>query len=182
MQFWFKYTGTSTETGQVGLLLTKGDQIIGQTSMMLTGGVPDYRLINLPINYTSTEIPDALRIYFVAGTGATPSTAAALFVDDVTLPLTVTSNRNPQLDAALVLYPNPSSNGDFSLASLQKPGIATAPFTITDAAGRVVQRQGAAPTSAASGRLISLHGQPAGVYLLRLDTAEGIVTRKLLIQ
>jgi hypothetical protein len=105
-----------------------------------------------------------------------------LFVDDITLPLTVTANRNPQLDAALVLYPNPSSNGDFSLASLQKPGIATAPFTITDAAGRVVQRQGAAPVSAASGRLVSLHGQPAGVYLLRLDTAEGTVTRKLLIQ
>jgi hypothetical protein len=144
--------------------------------------VPTYTRINLPITYTSTEVPDALRIYFVAGTGASPSTTASLFVDDITLPLTVTSSRNPQLDAALVLYPNPSSNGDFSLASLQKPGVATAPFTITDAAGRVVQRQGAAPASAASGRLISLHGQPAGVYLLRLDTREGTVTRKLLIQ
>ncbi|QNP54097.1 T9SS type A sorting domain-containing protein [Hymenobacter qilianensis] len=86
------------------------------------------------------------------------------------------------MDAALVVYPNPSSNGDFSLASLQKPGVATAPFTISDAAGRIVQRQGAAPISAANGRLISLRGQPAGVYLLRLSTPEGTLTRKLLIQ
>ncbi|QNP50978.1 hypothetical protein H9L05_12615 [Hymenobacter qilianensis] len=86
MQFWFKYTGASTETGQVGLVLSKSGQIIGQTSIQLTGGVPDYRQINLPITYTATTAPDTLRIFFVAGTGATPSPTAALFVDDVTLP------------------------------------------------------------------------------------------------
>lgn len=185
MQFWFKYTGASTETGQVGLVLSKNSQLVGQTTFQLTGGVTDYRLVNLPISYpaaTATVMPDTLRIFFVAGTSVTPSATAALFVDDVTLPLTVTANRNPQLEAALVVYPNPSSNGDFSLASLQKPGVATAPFTISDAAGRIVQRQGAAPISAANGRLISLRGQPAGVYLLRLNTPEGTLTRKLLIQ
>ncbi|WP_133272036.1 T9SS type A sorting domain-containing protein [Hymenobacter radiodurans] len=182
MQFWFKYTGTSTETGQVGLVLSKEGTIVGQTSIQLMGGVPDYRLINLPITYSATTMPDTLRIFFVAGTGATPSPTASLFVDDVTLPLTVTADRSPQLEAALVVYPNPSANGEFSLASLQKPSVATAPFTISDAAGRIVQRQGAAPISAASGRLISLRGQPAGVYLLRLSTPEGTLTRKLLIQ
>lgn len=182
MQFWFKYTGASTETGQVGVVLSNQDQAVGQTAIQLTGGVNDYRLINLPITYTSATIPDTLRIFFIAGTSSTPSTTAQLFIDDVTLPLTVTSNRNPELSASLALYPNPSANGDFSLASLQKPSVATAPFTVTDAAGRVVQRQGAAPLSAANGRLISLRGQPAGMYLLRLSTPEGTLTRKLVIQ
>jgi hypothetical protein len=182
LQFWFKYTGAATDAGQAGVVLSNKGQLVGQGTLPLTGGVSSYTLANLPITYSSTVMPDTVRIFFVAGTNQTPSATAALFIDDVTLPLTVTANRNPALEAALVVYPNPSSNGDFSLASLQKPGVATAPFTITDAAGRVVKQQGAVPVSAANGRLISLRGQPAGVYLLRLSTPEGTLTRKLLIQ
>ncbi|WP_159452047.1 T9SS type A sorting domain-containing protein [Hymenobacter roseosalivarius] len=182
LQFWYKYTGVAADAGQAAVVLSKEGQAIGQAGITLNGGINTYTLINLPITYGSAVMPDTLRIVFTAGTNQTPSTTAALFIDDVTVPLTVTADRNPQLEAALVVYPNPSSNGDFSLASLQKPGVATAPFTISDATGRVVLRQGAAPTSAASGRLISLRGQPAGVYLLRLSTTEGTLTRKLVIQ
>ncbi|WP_165768257.1 T9SS type A sorting domain-containing protein [Hymenobacter amundsenii] len=106
-----------------------------------------------------------------------------LLLDDVQLVGTVTSARaGTTAPAALQVYPNPSASGEFSLASLTDAALATAPLTITNATGRQVLRQGAAPASAAAGRLVDLRGQRGGVYLLRLETAAGPIVRKLVIQ
>jgi hypothetical protein len=138
-------------------------------------------LLNLPLEYDRNETPDTLRIIFLSSLEEVPTVGTELFIDDVTLTGTVAAAKNPALEAALTVYPNPSPNGEFSLASPGNSGVATAPYTITDAAGHVVRTAAAAPASMANGRPLELRGLPAGVYLLQLRTPEGPLTRKLMI-
>ncbi|OUJ71946.1 hypothetical protein BXP70_20205 [Hymenobacter crusticola] len=151
------------------------------TTNLITPGTTTYKQFSVPITYTSTEAPDSLRLGFSVGGNQVFSSSAALTIDDVSFSFT-TANASPAVAATLSVYPNPSSNGVFSLASLQKASVATAPLSVTDALGKVVLQQAAAPASAANGRQLDLRGKPAGVYLLRLDTPEGVVVRKLQLQ
>ncbi|WP_324676683.1 T9SS type A sorting domain-containing protein [Hymenobacter sp. GOD-10R] len=190
LTFWYKFAGTSTDQAQVAMALSKGNLsnggiIVGTasstTTNVITPGTTTYKQFSVPITYTSTEAPDSLRLGFSVGGNQVFSSSAALTIDDVAFSFT-TANASPAVAATLSVYPNPSENGLFSLASLQKASVATAPLSVTDALGKVVLQQAAAPASAANGRQLDLRGKPAGVYLLRLDTPEGIVVRKLQLQ
>jgi hypothetical protein len=190
LTFWYKFAGTSTDQAQVALALSKGNLRSGgflvgtgssTTTNIITPGTTTYKQFSVPITYTSTEAPDSLRLGFSVGGNQVFSSSAALTIDDVIFSFT-TANASPAVAAALSVYPNPSENGLFSLASLQKASVATAPLSVTDALGKVVLQQAAAPTSEANGRQLDLRGKPAGVYLLRLDTPEGVVVRKLQLQ
>ena len=191
LTFWYKFAGTSTDQAQVALALSKGNLntnsgfIVGTASStasnVITPGTTTYRQFSVPITYISTEAPDSLRLGFSVGGNQVFSSTAALTIDDVVLS-TTTANANPAVATSLSVYPNPSTNGLFSMASLQKPSVATAPLSVTDALGKVVLQQAAAPISAADGRQLDLRGKPAGVYLLHLDTPEGVVVRKLQLQ
>ena len=186
LSFWYKFAGTTADKTQVVLALTKGNlssggTVVGSGTVTLPAGVTTYTQYTLPITYASAETPDTLRLGFIVGADQMFSSSAAFAVDDISLALT-TATASPAVAAALSVYPNPSTNGLFSLASLQRPGLATAPLSVTDALGKVVVQQGAAPGSAANGRSLDLRGLPAGVYLLRLDTPDGTVVRKLQLQ
>jgi len=190
LTFWYKFAGTSTDQAQVAMVLTNGNiktggTIVGSASSSATNiilpGTTTYTQFSVPITYASTLTPDSLRLGFSVGGNQVFSTSAALTIDDVAFS-TVAATANPAVAASLSVYPNPSTNGLFSLASLQEPSVATAPLNVTDALGKVVLQQAAAPTSAANGRQLDLRGQPAGIYLLRLDTPQGIVVRKLQLQ
>ena len=184
LQFWYKLTGPSAATDMASalLILSNKSDSVATTRQMLAPQAA-YTLVELPLRYYSNQQPDTLRIAFAAGIAPNASTTSILFIDDVQLVGTVTSTRaGSAAPAALQVYPNPSANGEFSLASLTDAALATAPLTITDATGRQILRQGAAPASAATGRLVDLRGQRGGVYLLRLETAAGPVMRKLVIQ
>lgn len=190
LSFWYKFAGESTDQAQVALALSKGNLkttgfLVGSggsvSPNLLTPGTTTYKQFTLPIAYSVADAPDSLRLGFIVGGNQTFSSSATLTVDELVFS-TITANANPAVAGALSVYPNPSSDGVFSLASLQNPGVATAALSVTDALGKVVLQQAAAPTSEANGRQLDLRGKPAGVYLLRLNTAEGVVVRKLQLQ
>jgi hypothetical protein len=188
LQFWYKLTGANALSDSaavaIGLLKTQGGEtaVVAFDAILLTP-TPDYKLFDLPLTYYESFAPDTLELYFTSGLSGVAITAGTtLTVDDIVLTSAVTATRNPAAEAALHIYPNPSSSGEFSLASLGSAATATAPYTVTDVTGRVVLRQQAAPASASRGRLVNLQGQKAGVYVLRLDTPDGPLTRKLVIE
>ncbi|GAB3856930.1 hypothetical protein GCM10028822_29880 [Hymenobacter terrigena] len=78
----------------------------------------------------------------------------------------------PGLDAQIRLYPNPAPGGAFSV---QLPFGAPAVLTVADISGRVVLRR-----EISSGLSEIRAGLGAGAYMVRIATAEGVVTRKLL--
>jgi len=183
LNFWYKANLAANDEVVAGIILTKNGRPIGDAASTLTpqANTNTYTLGSLPIQYTSTEAPDTLRIFYLVG-NARATGVTSFSVDDLSFTGVVASSGNPQLKDALSVYPNPSTSGEFSLASLSKPGVATAPFTVTDALGRVVLKQGKAASSLANGRPVNLRNQQPGVYLLSLETPEGPVTQKLVVR
>ena len=86
---------------------------------------------------------------------------------------TTTATRSG-LDAQVALFPNPAPGGSFAV---QLPAGTNAMLTVTDINGRVVYRQA---IGGGSGRNDVRAGLTAGAYVVRLATADGVVTRKLL--
>lgn len=187
MQFYYKLTGTNALADSAFALVSLTRTVNGTVQTIATGEVrlqpaTAYTLNTLPLTYRSSLTPDSVHIAFVSGLAVAPTAGTILTVDDVTMNGVVASTQNPALAAALTVYPNPSASGEFRLASLSNPAVATAPYSITDATGRVVRSAVAAPASLAAGRPLELNGLPAGVYLLNLRTPEGPVTRKLMLE
>jgi hypothetical protein len=187
MQFWYKLTGENalTDSAAVFIVLAKTQgNVVKDVAFngYLLPPTPTYQLYDFPITYEETIAPDTLELYFTSGTAEDITAGTTLSVDDITLTGTVTAARNPATEAALQIYPNPSKGGEFSLASLSNAAIATAPFTVSDVTGREVLRQAAASPADSRGRLVDLRGQRPGLYTLRLETPEGPLMRKLVIE
>lgn len=186
MQFYYKLTGPEALADSAYAIVTLTRTVGSNVQTIATGAlrilpVATYTSATVPLTYSSSATPDAIHVAFVSGIAAVRHTGTILFVDDAVMTGTVASTQNPALAAALTVYPNPSASGEFQLASPSRPSVATAPYSVTDATGRVVRTAAAAPTSLASGRALELQGLPAGVYLLHLNTPEGLLTRKLML-
>lgn len=183
LRFWYKLTGPSAaaDSAFAGMVLTRESEELADAGVVLDPQ-STYTLVDIPLTYRSAQMPDSIQLLISAGNAGRVSTTSRLFVDDVQLVGTITGTSSAAAAAALLVYPNPSTSGEFSLASLTNASLSTAPFTVTDATGRLVLRQPAAPARDARGRLVDLRSQRPGVYLLRLEAATGPVVRKLVIQ
>ncbi|MBC8082421.1 MAG: T9SS type A sorting domain-containing protein [Hymenobacter sp.] len=183
LQFWYKLTLAPADSAGAYLVLTRGGgpatQPVGTGAAVLPARAT-YGQYSIPITYLTGSAPDSLRLFFVCGNGVVTG-SSSLWLDEVSLTGTVAATPQAAALAALSVYPNPSTTGEFSLASLQNPAIAAAPYRVYNATGRLVRQQAAVPLNEANGRRVDLRGLPAGVYLLHLSTADGPLTRKLLI-
>ncbi|MBO0356776.1 T9SS type A sorting domain-containing protein [Hymenobacter sp. BT186] len=94
----------------------------------------------------------------------------------------ILSNRNAELQKTLAVYPNPSSNGVFTvqLASGLKSG---ATVRVVDVVGRQVASQQLNATAlAAKSTTIDLSKEKAGIYTLELRTEAGVAQQKLVVE
>ncbi|SHL84189.1 T9SS type A sorting domain-containing protein [Hymenobacter psychrotolerans] len=94
----------------------------------------------------------------------------------------VLSNRNTELQKSLSVYPNPSSNGIFTvqLASGLKSGASVRVF---DVVGRQVAAQTLNATAiAAKATTVDLSNEKAGIYTLELRTEAGVAQQKLVVE
>ena len=80
--------------------------------------------------------------------------------------------------SALRIYPNPN-NGKFTLMAGNAQG--TVAVSILDATGRVIYSNDKVTFSAAHAATIDLGNQPQGIYMIRLENADQVVTQKLII-
>ena len=186
MQFYYRLAGTNALPDSAYAIVALTRTVGGATQTIASGELrllpaATYTSASVPLQYTSALAPDAIHIAFASGLARTRTVGTTLFVDDVVMTGVVSATKNPALEASLNVYPNPSANSEFRLASPARPTVATAPYIITNATGQVVRTSAAAPAGLANGRPLELRGLPAGVYLLQLRTPEGLLTRKLLI-
>ncbi|WP_210517067.1 T9SS type A sorting domain-containing protein [Hymenobacter terricola] len=189
MQFYYRFAGTiatpdDRPLARVMLTKTTGGvrQVVATGRLYLTAAAA-YTLADLPLRYRLGVAPDSIHIAFGSGDfdGGSFSVGNTLLVDDIAMTGTAAATRDAQLQAAVSAYPNPSASGLFTLAGPQDPTLPAAPFTVTDALGRVVLQQAAQPASGPAGRIIDLRPQPAGLYVLRLDTSRGQIIKQLQI-
>ncbi|SHJ10467.1 Por secretion system C-terminal sorting domain-containing protein [Hymenobacter daecheongensis DSM 21074] len=170
--------------------ITDGDP--GQTlPLTVTAVSSDAGLVAVgPVSYTSP-----------ASTGSLPYTISATRGGTVVISLTVSNGQStngtitrtfrvtvpPVLSTAtaagqlpatwLQLYPNPAPAGRFWL---EAPAAGPADVTVADLAGRVVWQQWVA--SLQKPQLLQLPAGPAGVYVVKVRTAEGVAIRRVLVE
>ena len=180
-QFYYKFAGTITQPSdrpKVAVKLTRTVSgvrtVVAFGRKYLTLPATAYTLADIPLTYRQGYAPDSIHITFGSGDYDENNfySGNALYVDDLVLTGTVTATRDPQLQAAVSVYPNPSSTGLFAVTAAREAALLAGPLTVTDAVGRVVLRQSAAPASNDS-RTVDLRQQPAGLYSLRLETPRG---------
>lgn len=184
IQFYYKLTGTAAASDSAAIFFALTRNVGGNTQDVAFRGVllppaATYTLVTLPITYTNTFTPDSVRLTFTSSNTSHPTAGTALFIDDVTIgTATPTAARNADLQAAVSVSPNPSADGRFTLNTTD-PALLAAPFTVTDATGRVVLQE--AKASPATSRQLVLGNQAAGLYTLQLQTDKGTVVRKLVV-
>jgi hypothetical protein len=188
-QFYYKLTGPASDAAQATLLFTKKDPA-GGLPLILGGGIVSlapttggYQQVLVDIPYTSSATPDSVRMQFSSGTAATIAAGSTLLIDDISLlgaPVLAT-RADAGTQAQLAVSPNPSPAGRFHLSAPGQPALASAPYTVLDLTGRVVARQPAL-TPASSTRDLDLSNLQTGLYVLRLDSPQGVLTRQLVVK
>jgi hypothetical protein len=89
----------------------------------------------------------------------------------------VTTTRSGIAGASLLVYPNPTPNGQ---VTLELSGFRSATqLAVIDALGRVVRTEALPATAGVVTHQLNLSGMAAGVYMLRLTNADGVETRRL---
>lgn len=186
LQLRYKLTGANAalDSASVNIILTRSingqSQPVGYGALLFRPAAT-YALATVPVRYFSTQAPDSLRIIINSGSSDVVTAGTALTVDELTLTNSVTATRAEATAPHLTAFPNPSADGRFTLETREEPALLRASLTVTDLAGRVVLAQPAA-AAGTTRREVDLHGQPAGVYTLRLAAATGSVVRRLVIQ
>lgn len=188
LQFYYKFSGTIARpddrpVARIQLTRTTGGvrQVVASGQRYLTAAAA-YTLADFPLVYRLGITPDSVHIAFGSGDfdGENFTPGNTLLIEDIALTGTVTATRDARLQTAVSAYPNPSASGLFTL-SASETGLLAGPFTVTDALGRVVLRQPAAPTNTDT-RSIDLHQQPTGLYSLCLETPKGLITHRLSVR
>ena len=187
----FRYKLSATQSGAIAndsaaaaVQLTRTvngtQEIIALGVQYLLTSAPNYTQGIVTFQYVSNAQPDTLRMVFASGSANNITAGTTLVVDAVTMAGTATAKRDAAVQLALSVYPTQSPDGRFTLAAPDQPALLLGALRVSDATGRVVHTQAAAP--AAGPRTVDLHGQAPGVYVLRLDTPAGPLTRKLVVQ
>ncbi|MGD1847692.1 MAG: T9SS type A sorting domain-containing protein [Salibacteraceae bacterium] len=82
----------------------------------------------------------------------------------------------------LQLYPNPSIDGEVTVAFDLQGSSARATLRLTNLQGQTVWQDSPAVVSGLQTRRYSLHDLPGGIYFLTLETESGFQTQRLVIQ
>ena len=188
LQFYYRLSGTLTDSAGVALELTRRENgqrvVVGYAGLrpnapgyVLPALAAAYTLATVPIQYTSALQPDSIRISFSSGEADVVTAGTTLLIDDVALVGTALPTRAAaRAEARVQVYPNPSPDGRFTL-QLPAP-TATAEVRVTDALGREVAHE--TWTNAPRSRCpLNLSAQPAGVYTVRVQTAQGLAWQKI---
>jgi hypothetical protein len=101
-------------------------------------------------------------------------TSAAGCVSLPSVPQVITASRSALPANSLALYPNPTPNGYLTLSLTGPPQ--TWELTILNAVGQVVHQAKVAATTAPA--QLDLGALPTGVYLLRVSSAAGTLSRR----
>jgi hypothetical protein len=187
-QFYYRLSGPGAATDQAGVqvILTRTtngtSQIVGGASTTLTTVASAYTLVTLPLQYSSSLVPDSITVYATSANVETPQVGTALQLDDFSLTGGALAVRaDASLQNQLMVGPNPSPAGRFVISSPSEPSLAGAPLTVLDVAGRTVVRQPAQPIPSGQ-RDLDLSALPVGIYMLRLDSKQGMLVRQLVVK
>jgi PKD repeat protein len=189
--FKYAFAGKQTATGGDRLVLqvSRNCETSWTTRVSLTGTqletAPIQSSMFIPlegdwqqesINIPSQFLTEGFRFRF----GFTSAGGNRLYIDDVNIDINA-SVENVDAFSDLKLFPNPASDRLFIELNATRP--METRMGITDLAGRaVVQAAQVVVPTGLSTQAIDLKGTLAGMYLLRLASADGVIIRPFVVQ
>ncbi|MVN78310.1 T9SS type A sorting domain-containing protein [Hymenobacter sp. HMF4947] len=189
LQFYYKFSGLAADSASVLVYFTKTSGAAGSAPTVLGGALQylapttgGYAAVSIPIQYSSSTLPDSVHLQFSSGSARVIRAGTTLQLDDITFSNTALAVRaDASLQELLSVAPNPSPAGRFVVSSPAQPELAAAPLTVFDVTGREVLRQAAQATPTAE-RVLDLSTLPLGIYTLRLDSKQGALVRQLVVK
>lgn len=109
---WYKYFPSGSDTGQVGIILTRWDAMsstrdtIGVGGFFALGTTPAYTFFSGPIDYQSDLTPDTMTVVLVSSSRFEPQDGSTMFIDNLFLEYMPTQLVAQEV-AEIPVFPNP---------------------------------------------------------------------------
>lgn len=176
----WQYMGSGSDVGFVKILMTRINpttlltETIGSGIYNLSGMVMSWTTFSIPITYTTADTPDHCQIV-LSSSGSTPVANSYLYVDNLnfTMPLKVNEFDTNNVD----IYPNPSK-GIISI-DYSKVNDKVQNIEVIDMIGNKVIND--LPNENQLSKL-NIDFLSNGIYLLKIKTENGDITKKIIKQ
>lgn len=170
--FYYKYTPSGNDNGEVQLAFYKNGNPIGAWSQPLT---PTSTFELATYNFNLTESPDSMLLIFASG----QKPGSQLYIDDVSFSGGDVSVQNLLKKAGFKEYPNPTSNVLF--ISSDDAISQTSTIEILDLNGKMIFSSNF-DFSNNSVFEYSTNGLNSGIYYYRVINGKSVITRKFVVQ
>jgi len=180
----WQYMMGTNDTGFAAIYLTKWNTSMGMRDTVAMSwqklfGMGAMSWTNFTINlmYMSGGNPDTAQI-ILSSSGMTPVAGSQLFVDNLAFAGSVAGIKQNKLNAEIKLFPNPTS--DKLTVSLTNSKTTKGQIEISDFQGKKVKSINNFDFSSAT--TIDISDLNKGEYIIKLISAEGIISQKFLKQ
>lgn len=172
LSFYYKYLPVGNDTAYVYIqALDANSNEIGYAEQWIPGTASSYTLMNIPVNYSSSDSAALVFIQFKASyNDSTAHFGTRFLIDDLFLQAP-NSTRDFSAVNHVSIYPNPVNDLLFIQAASPVKAISIRSMT----AQQVYDHQGAVTS-------IDCSKFENGIYFVRIETDKGVQTRRLNIQ
>ncbi len=183
----WQYMGFGGDTGHVVIFLSKWNTALSRrdtvafTNQSLSGMVMSWAPFTIPLNYYSPTFPDSGIIILSASKTAAVANSY-LYVDNLAFTGTVPSGINEvstnQMDATM--NPNPAKNTTMVLYSCNEMGLVS--IDVVDITGRVINSVSTIGNIGSNNFTINTANYAKSIYYVKIGSAVGNQTLKLVIE
>lgn len=185
VRFQYIYFGSGTST--INMLFTRYNADSARIDTILnafgnSGAVSNWtaRTLNIPDNlYKSAENPDTAQVLITSGSGS----GAVLMIDDIKFSefAAGVSNSFRAFGSDVVIYPNPATG--FASVSYELTAESDVQIGLYDIHGRLVQSVANATQTAGTYEApVDLSNVAPGVYFVKVQAGEQVITKKLTVE
>ena len=179
LQFYYKFSGSYDVTVSVVFTANGGTEVVGDGDLTISAAKTAYTIAEIPMNYLTGNNPDHAVIWITMSQG----TGSVLYVDDFAFTGSVGINENMEVSPNLVVFPNPSTSGIFTIHSDLNSTMVQDKMTaqITDVTGRMVAEYDQFVV-ASNDHVIDLSSYSSGIYFLNVSNGKNTYYKKLVVE
>ena len=184
INFTGKWQYMAGSAGSVTVTLTRWDVAmnmrmpVATATQTLSGMAMSWANFSIPFTYSDSGNPDTCIIVLKAS-GSTPSNGDYLWVDNLAFSGFTGINENADFLSNMNIYPNPSSEN--VILDLNFKTTLRTTIELTDLMGKVVLSKNAGELTGESKQTLNVSGIAKGSYFVRIITASGTETKKIVI-
>jgi hypothetical protein len=186
---YYKYLPVGMDTAIAGVMTYRYDGTLHKTIMLDSSriklkGAISYTYFEIPLTYNNWPWVDTANIAFASGNidppGSYVGLGSTLFIDNLQItykPMGVTETLFGDKD--IVIYPNPAD--EYAYVQINVPSASDYRLKVYDAYGKEVMEKLYSKNTTGSIYKIDLSWLPAGIYVFNIQTDQGLISKKVMV-